>query len=137
MEAFLTNVSRNCPFLRRTPVSALRQMSTMPANHQKKNTGKPTTALVAAAHKCPIMSKAIEFKAASEAARTFSSTSAAQCPYAQAAASRDKAQATPAQPSRFYRHQQSEMQFAAVPPAVPASAKGKLKNESSGTPIGF
>src|SRR4051812_35865776 len=88
MEAFLTQVSRNCPFLRRTPTSALRQLSTTPAKRQEQPTqlGQPRNALVAAAHQCPVMSKAIAIKQANEAATRNISTSP-KCPYAAAAAS--------------------------------------------------
>ncbi|KAJ3037518.1 mitochondrial 5-aminolevulinate synthase [Rhizophlyctis rosea] len=59
----------------------------MPAKpkEQPGQLGQPKNALVAAAHQCPVMSKAIAYKQANEAATRNISTSP-KCPYAAAAA---------------------------------------------------
>ncbi|KNC97924.1 5-aminolevulinic acid synthase [Spizellomyces punctatus DAOM BR117] len=77
MEALLSNVSRACPFLARTPVPALRKLSTVPV---RTTSGKPTTALFATAQQCPVMSKAIAVQSKKNGARSMHSSSV--CPYA-------------------------------------------------------
>ncbi|KAJ3098014.1 mitochondrial 5-aminolevulinate synthase [Phlyctochytrium planicorne] len=75
MEALLSNVSRACPFLARTPASTLRQMSTtggcphaavasvgaIPAATAAKTPASagPKTALFRAAQQCPVMGRAL------------------------------------------------------------------------------
>ncbi|KAJ3162001.1 mitochondrial 5-aminolevulinate synthase [Geranomyces michiganensis] len=73
MEALLSNMTRACPFLARTPVPALRKLSTV-AIHQRS--GKTTTALFASAKKCPVMSKAIAVQSVKKM------HSSPVCPYA-------------------------------------------------------
>ncbi|KAI8907006.1 pyridoxal phosphate-dependent transferase [Powellomyces hirtus] len=78
MEALLSNMTRSCPFLARTPVPALRKLSTVAV---QSRSGKQTTALFVSAKKCPIMSKAIAVQAV-KAGGAKSMHSSAVCPYA-------------------------------------------------------
>ncbi|KAJ3146946.1 mitochondrial 5-aminolevulinate synthase [Geranomyces variabilis] len=75
METLLSNMTRACPFLARTPVPALRKLSTV-AVHQRS--GKTTTALFVSAKKCPVMSKAI----AVQSVKAKGMHSSPVCPYA-------------------------------------------------------
>ncbi|KAJ3200425.1 mitochondrial 5-aminolevulinate synthase, partial [Dinochytrium kinnereticum] len=71
MESLLSNVTKSCPFLARTPASALRQLSTIVPpgcpHHAAANVvpkpavvaSGPTTALFKAAQQCPVMGKAL------------------------------------------------------------------------------
>ncbi|KAJ3012980.1 mitochondrial 5-aminolevulinate synthase [Thoreauomyces humboldtii] len=82
MEALLTNMTRSCPFLARTSVPTLRQLSTVSV---KTSTGTNQTALFASANKCPIMSKAIAVQAVATSAAPAGAKgmhSSAVCPYA-------------------------------------------------------
>lgn len=77
MESLLSNATRACPFLARTPVSALRKLSTVPV----KTTAGKSTALFVTAQKCPIMSKALAVQSVkSKGARSMHSSPI--CPYA-------------------------------------------------------
>ncbi|KAI8820973.1 pyridoxal phosphate-dependent transferase [Fimicolochytrium jonesii] len=93
MEALLSNVSRSCPFLARTPVSALRKLSTLSVTSGSA-TGKRSSALFASAQRCPVMSKALAVQSVKNKAPTppanhhsvgkgaKSMHSSAICPYA-------------------------------------------------------
>ncbi|RKO88601.1 pyridoxal phosphate-dependent transferase [Blyttiomyces helicus] len=110
MEALLQNYKRACPFLSRTPVSALRKLSHMPAS-----------ALSASANRCPVMSKAITNV---DAKRGISTS--VKCPFAAAV---DRASFVPprhyptsaAAASLFKEHRHSKKHVEHVAPVQSAS----------------